>query len=39
MVLHDGTVWEIGDFEAALEALLDPRGVERVRTAKRLSGT
>jgi ATPase subunit of ABC transporter with duplicated ATPase domains len=37
MVLHDGTVLALPDYETALAALLDPEGAEDVRLAKVLT--
>ena len=38
MVLHDGSVLALPDYDSAAEALLDPDRASRVRLAKRLSG-
>ena len=37
MVLHDGTVFALPDFDSALEALVAPEGVGEVRLAKALT--
>jgi ATPase subunit of ABC transporter with duplicated ATPase domains len=37
MVLHDGTVLSLPDYESAFDALVDPGGATRVRLAKMLS--
>ena len=38
MVLHDGSVLALPEYDSAAEALLDPDRASRVRLAKRLSG-
>jgi hypothetical protein len=38
MVLHDGTVLSLPDYESALAALLDPESAGDVRLAKVLTG-
>ena len=38
MVLHDGSVLALPEYDSAAEALLDPERASRVRLAKRLSG-
>ena len=38
MVLHDGSVLALPDYDSATEALLDPERASRVRLAKRLGG-